>query len=939
MKRHIHQRNAQRGFTLVEVMVAFTVLAFGLLTVAGFQSKLVSGSSLNKARSEAISLAQQKLDQIRNYTDEATLVANLEGRAPVAGETFPADVSDGNYPDDGAGGVAPESLPGINAAFERQWSVIVAGEVADVAVTVSWEDPRQGTQSVSLGTALTWKNPRGGAIIAEASEPKVPSATGRAQLGSGEVSVSDIPDAARHDNGITAAGDFDNDDDYELVDLTTEEDGMARVVLTLRGACNTDSGECTDFVRVKGRVYIDNTTSSLEPADVYVLASDAAYCARELSNATTTATGDYTYYDYTCFLGGGWHGNIGVVSSVSNTVAQACVGDPDATADGADAWKRIELVRRRVYRGMIHKFTDSGSGAPVQDSDGNIMYYAVTNADGDNLIFSRGIADAVRLPDAAFRPAGHDFVILGGNPNQTTVDDCVGALTRTDAVSGSLFNGVPGDFVCLNNDAIPNTYADGVDPNSYSEYLDPFREDDVYRAPNDCPFDPSDPPSYRYEISGDISTGGTTPDSMQVVTSDGTENCRWTISGGTTSYECDIYVREDADGNLNGWNGTITVKPAANFLCAPPDAHPVDETTAYTNPAAQEYDNKLSDISGENYTCQVLASPQVTGTISAPGSDLRGATIEVDDPTAECTFTPPGDSAIVEADGPVDEATFTCKLIEPSVGAGWSGTITFVPPEGMPADACNATEWTWSTPALHESTEALAPDSIGDGDTAPDALECRVPQHAWLVGELSVVAPLTQETLLDTLQINAQGCSSCSCTFDSTASPLSYTCNLSYYGTDGWYGDISVVPGNPDVVCEPALTTLSGVTGSDVSPYPGPAISCEQDLSGPVVISGNIRVYDLARTRPTTPSITGGGTCTLNNGAAVPASGTYRDIPYSCTTPVIEEGMTWSGSITFSDTDAKTFCYGNPGEYTDLEPRAVLEGQNVLIEKNSVSCP
>jgi prepilin-type N-terminal cleavage/methylation domain-containing protein len=71
------RRNRQQGFTLIEVMVAFAVLAFGLLAIGSFQAKLVSGSGYSKARAEAVAIAQQKLDEIRSYVNQPQLVANL----------------------------------------------------------------------------------------------------------------------------------------------------------------------------------------------------------------------------------------------------------------------------------------------------------------------------------------------------------------------------------------------------------------------------------------------------------------------------------------------------------------------------------------------------------------------------------------------------------------------------------------------------------------------------------------------------------------------------------------------------------------------------------------------------------------------------------------------------------------------------------------------
>jgi prepilin-type N-terminal cleavage/methylation domain-containing protein len=878
MNRH-NKRTLQQGFTMIEVMVAFSVLAFGLLAVASFQTKLVSGSGLNKARSEAIALAQQKLDEIRSYTDEPTLVANLEGNTVVAGETFPDDVSDGNYP------ATAEPIYGVNASFSRRWNVAVSGNVADVMVTVSWDDPRQGAQSVSLDSAVTWKNPRGGADLTDMDDPLVPSATGRAHLGEGHIDPADIPDGADNHDG-TSSVDFDNDDDLELIDNATGD-----VVLTLEKACN--AGVCTDFVKISGRLYIDKAASSMTTSDVYVLASDAAYCARDLVNAgTTTPNGNYDYYDYTCYLGGGWHGNIGILMD-GGPHDTACVGDPDADlSDGTDNWKRYELAKRRVYRGMLYKIDDDGA--------------AITDGGGDTLYYSQGIADAITLPDPAWpaRYYGHDFVVTrvtnaaqGGG----TAADCLSSLTRADAVAANLFQGVSSDFVCLNSDSITNDYADGVDPNSYSPYLDNFPTDDgaTYRAGNDCPFDPSDPPSNRFVISGTIATPSL-PASMLVVTSDGTDNCTWTIGASSTSYSCDVYAWEDANGVISGWDGAINLYPPADMLCA---VAPVDGSTVYTNSVQRLYSDVIADAANQDYACSALASMSVSGTISAPGSDLAGGSVSASDDSV-CTYTSSGETA-----------TYQCTVIEPTADAGWTGTITFTPPASMPAGVCSPTEWSFSTP-LHEA-------STGNDST------CSVPQTATITGALATTSAVD----LSAMQVSADGTT---CPISEVSGAYSYTCTVVHYGS-GWNGTLTTNSGDPDIRCLPESTSLSNVTGA----ASGPDVSCEVDYGGEVIVSGFIRVYDLSRTQPTTPVISA-GSCILNNGATLPSSGTYRDISYSCTTPRIDHGATWSGSVTFGDTANKVICtdatHPNPREFTDIAPRTVLDSVNVLIEKNAASC-
>ena len=58
----------QQGFVLIEALVAFVVLAFGMLTLAAFQATLSRNSDVAKQRGEAVRLAQEKLEDMRSFS-------------------------------------------------------------------------------------------------------------------------------------------------------------------------------------------------------------------------------------------------------------------------------------------------------------------------------------------------------------------------------------------------------------------------------------------------------------------------------------------------------------------------------------------------------------------------------------------------------------------------------------------------------------------------------------------------------------------------------------------------------------------------------------------------------------------------------------------------------------------------------------------------------
>lgn len=138
MKGLISQR--QKGIGLIEVLIATVVIAVGLLAVAMFQTNLISGSGENKTRAQAMVLAEQKMEEIRNNITVA-------GYNAVAG---------GN-----------DTATGTNASYTRSWTITGGDHPArkNIAVQVSWGGG--GTdERVNLVTEMAWITPEKSATSA-----------------------------------------------------------------------------------------------------------------------------------------------------------------------------------------------------------------------------------------------------------------------------------------------------------------------------------------------------------------------------------------------------------------------------------------------------------------------------------------------------------------------------------------------------------------------------------------------------------------------------------------------------------------------------------------------------------------------------------------------------------------------------------------------------
>jgi len=645
--RGITGRKKSRGFGLIEILVTLGVLSVGILGVTTLHGVISRQSADNKARTEALSIAQSRLEEMRNYTNSAS------------------DLSEFNtLYSDTVGYANSVSITGINAtAFTRTENISTSGTVKDVSVKVDWTNPSGDSQQVALNTEFSFVSPRKvGDTALEASEEKVDSPTGRARLGDGTLSDDEQSSATSNGDGTA-----------ELVRGTDRLLSVGSdVVLTLVEACQTEGGSCADFVRINGSIFIDrDTLPNLNPGSVFIIASDAAFCARHYipaggveadrtpvtNNDTTTvntsanSSGEYTYFDYTCYLGGGWHGNVGILIS-GNTNWDGCVGDPTSI----QAYEQPIRASRRVYRGMLYKEDNTEMDGKEKVSGTSLVQY-----------YTQGVGDSVVLPVPGSGDADHDFVITGafssaqlGDPNPCLN---LGPMTRTDSningTAGDLFAGMPDDFYCLNdgyNNAVStlDTIRSGFGVENSASYG------------NTCPYNPADPPATLHHVTGSISMTAADTDENDILaaglnafTSDGPGTCAIgsvVVGGGTYSrtYDCVVYDWATTINDvevLNGWTGYIEVD--------------YDQSSMSCDPNRISFTDQTTDSANNNFTnCSPGSFIYFTGTVIDAPNNREISTVAISDAGGSCTLA---------ADG----LSFTCLTDEFAMGVtDWDGSIT-----------------------------------------------------------------------------------------------------------------------------------------------------------------------------------------------------------------------------------------------------------------------
>jgi type IV pilus assembly protein PilV len=124
-----------RGFALIEALVAFLIVSFGILGVVGLQATMARAATGSKARADAAYLAQQVIGSA--WADRANLVkystANCATHAPCA--DWKTKVA-GTLP-------SGDAVVAVNAA------------TGQLSVQVTWTAPNEPTHTYATVTTVT----------------------------------------------------------------------------------------------------------------------------------------------------------------------------------------------------------------------------------------------------------------------------------------------------------------------------------------------------------------------------------------------------------------------------------------------------------------------------------------------------------------------------------------------------------------------------------------------------------------------------------------------------------------------------------------------------------------------------------------------------------------------------------------------------------------
>jgi type IV pilus assembly protein PilV len=97
------KKSNEKGFTLVEILIAITVFAIGILAVGRMQVTAIKGNYFANDLTKATTLAQDRMEKLigLSYIDPLNNDTNANGKAGLDDTSAAADHNDPNNPVDG----------------------------------------------------------------------------------------------------------------------------------------------------------------------------------------------------------------------------------------------------------------------------------------------------------------------------------------------------------------------------------------------------------------------------------------------------------------------------------------------------------------------------------------------------------------------------------------------------------------------------------------------------------------------------------------------------------------------------------------------------------------------------------------------------------------------------------------------------------------------
>jgi type IV pilus modification protein PilV len=416
------------GFVLIEALIALLLIGVGLLAVSKLQTMGLFSSGQSKSRTEAATLSQQKLEELRNILQRS----NFTGLATNTA-----------------------TYTGTNATYAMTWTVSTPNadlEQRLLQVTTTWTDAKGGEQRLDLNTLIAWDDPGGQANLTTNKTASLISPTGSALRGGDATGTGTTT--------VNADGTSTKVVEGSKKTFLLAADGT--VLLSLPPKKN-DAGEdvAQSFTTITGRIMFDQNAGNNAIPDsnnVRVRLSSEGECIYNNTVASLIAVSgggnSYKYFTYTCYVGPGWYGNVGVTvdDSVNGSASSPtiCVGDPGFNNGVSDSTlisaHPIETARRsyRGFKGNTGSYLSTGMAS---GSRYGLSYTAVNVA-------ATGPFDGRPRPSGY--PSYYSGITAGSATDYFNQDFLITKVSNNDScaskMAGGQFTRNAGKYVCINPD-------------------------------------------------------------------------------------------------------------------------------------------------------------------------------------------------------------------------------------------------------------------------------------------------------------------------------------------------------------------------------------------------------------------------------------------------------------------------------------------------------
>jgi prepilin-type N-terminal cleavage/methylation domain-containing protein len=138
----------ERGFGLIEVLMAMALLGLGIFAVMGTTTTVMDKNNESKMSSVAMTLAQDKVEYIKGV-GQAWLLSGADGLDSP-------DLVSGVWTANAGGETVDSQGDAVVSGYGRSWTITdIATEnfLYDITVNMTWQDG--GTQTLQLNTQIT----------------------------------------------------------------------------------------------------------------------------------------------------------------------------------------------------------------------------------------------------------------------------------------------------------------------------------------------------------------------------------------------------------------------------------------------------------------------------------------------------------------------------------------------------------------------------------------------------------------------------------------------------------------------------------------------------------------------------------------------------------------------------------------------------------------